>query len=612
MGEAIDPAAESELFAEAKDYLDRFGHAQSLLRSAMSITKLGVWMINLSNNRVEVSDEVFKIIGLSPDVFDNTIEFINNRVIHPDFRDEFAETLRFAIEHNKVIQNEYRVLRTDGTEGWVRINGDVVVHDETNVKILIGTILDISAEVHTMRTMEENFHFLKTLVDAIPNPVFYKNETGTYQFCNDAFLEYLGLSVEQVIGHGVYDIAPKNLADVYYEADASLMATKGKQVYDARVQYSDGNLHDVVFNKATVTGPTGQVMGLVGIMQDVTEEKAFKHQLSMLHKVKDIFIELNHTIFDFEDLTAFFEAMLKKLVGVFDNCDQSSVLEIDDSGRVRILCSIGFKQAEAEAFTMHIEDSFLWKHTGGDLSKACIIENPEQYTDYGSPKIISTIPGRSIASSISIPIYYNEKTHWIVSLDSFISGGFTRQDLTSAEYILEEIPIFIRVLSLHHENIIYARIDPLTGVMNRGYFSAILDDRLESARRTNKPLQIVVFDLDGLKKINDQFGHQAGDCFIKTFTQLLQKTIRKSDALGRIGGDEFVCAFSNSNQEDIHRMISGFQNRFEQQIIQSGNVMFKGGFSFGIASFGIDAIEKELLLQIADQRMYDNKRKIRK
>ncbi|NTV89521.1 MAG: PAS domain S-box protein, partial [Clostridiales bacterium] len=187
--------------------------------------------------------------------------------------------------------------------------------------------------------MDENisdYSFLNTLVESMSSPVFFKDAKGVFQYCNHAFFEYLGLTKEQVIGHTVYDISPERLADIYYNADEELMNNRGRQTYEASVLYADGTLHDVLFNKAAVTDSNGSLKGLVGIMQDVTQKNEIDRRLFMMHKVKDIFIELNHSIFDFDDFTDLFKAMLEKLITVFEDCNQASVLEIDDSGFIRI------------------------------------------------------------------------------------------------------------------------------------------------------------------------------------------------------------------------------------------------------------------------------------
>lgn len=123
------------------------------------------------------------------------------------------------------------------------------------------------------KVLQEQLLFLQQLVDAIPNPIFYKDNKGIYQGCNIAFEEYIGLTKEEVVGKSVYDIAPKDLADKYFEMDSVLFRKPGVQVYEASVLYADGTRHDVIFNKATYLNIDGAVSGLVGSMIDITNRK---------------------------------------------------------------------------------------------------------------------------------------------------------------------------------------------------------------------------------------------------------------------------------------------------------------------------------------------------
>lgn len=82
--------------------------------------------------------------------------------------------------------------------------------------------------------------------------------------------------------------------------------------------------------------------------------------------------------------------------------------------------------------------------------------------------------------------------------------------------------------------------DPLTGAYNRRYFVEVLEKEMARATRTASPLSLVMMDLDHFKKVNDQFGHAAGDRVLQEFVTMIQKRIRQTDCLARWGGEEFV------------------------------------------------------------------------
>lgn len=137
----------------------------------------------------------------------------------------------------------------------------------------------ISGLRKTEETGKIHEQFLQTLMDSIPAPVFYKNTDGKYTGCNKAFEDFLGIQKKEIIGKAVYEVAPKELAVCYHEADKALFQSKGKQIYEARVKPGNGSLRDVVFHKAVYYDETGAIAGLIGIILDITDHKRVEEAL---------------------------------------------------------------------------------------------------------------------------------------------------------------------------------------------------------------------------------------------------------------------------------------------------------------------------------------------
>ena len=138
---------------------------------------------------------------------------------------------------------------------------------------IIGMTIDTSERRKAELEIMGQLHFTEQLVNAIPNPVFYKDEHGRYLGCNRAFELYLGKTREDILGKSVYELAPTELADRYYAADKALFDSPGVQTYEAAVQSADGTCRDVLFYKATFNKFDGCLGGLVGVIFDITERK---------------------------------------------------------------------------------------------------------------------------------------------------------------------------------------------------------------------------------------------------------------------------------------------------------------------------------------------------
>lgn len=119
----------------------------------------------------------------------------------------------------------------------------------------------------------QQLRFQETLINTIPNPIFFKDAACRYLGCNKAFEEYVGYSRDALIGKKLHDIWPNELADRYVQMDQSLLANPGLQSYEAAIRYADDTVRQVIFSKATFLGNDGNVAGLVGVIQDISARK---------------------------------------------------------------------------------------------------------------------------------------------------------------------------------------------------------------------------------------------------------------------------------------------------------------------------------------------------
>tara|TARA_B100000614_G_scaffold242341_1_gene244245 strand:+ start:486 stop:1625 length:1140 start_codon:yes stop_codon:yes gene_type:complete len=129
--------------------------------------------------------------------------------------------------------------------------------------------------------------FLSSLLETLPNPFFFKDVRGRYQGCNRAFEAMLRTPREDIIGRTVYEIAPKEVADIYYEKDKALIDNPGKQVYESRVVIPEGGERNVIFHKSTFSDKSGEVQGIMGVVFDITDLKnAEAEKIKLIHELE--------------------------------------------------------------------------------------------------------------------------------------------------------------------------------------------------------------------------------------------------------------------------------------------------------------------------------------
>jgi diguanylate cyclase (GGDEF)-like protein/PAS domain S-box-containing protein len=151
-------------------------------------------------------------------------------------------------------------------------------------------------------------------------------------------------------------------------------------------------------------------------------------------------------------------------------------------------------------------------------------------------------------------------------------------------------------------------IDELTGLYNRRGFLAVTEQHVAAIRRDNKIPIVLYADLDGLKEINDSYGHHEGDRALAITAQILKETFRSSDILARLGGDEFVALAAIEEDEGAESLTDRLRAQFE-----ASNALrtrpYNLSVSVGVAHFENDRYSIEDLMAQADRAMYEEKRR---
>jgi diguanylate cyclase (GGDEF)-like protein/PAS domain S-box-containing protein len=153
-----------------------------------------------------------------------------------------------------------------------------------------------------------------------------------------------------------------------------------------------------------------------------------------------------------------------------------------------------------------------------------------------------------------------------------------------------------------------AHHDSLTGVLNRVSFIEEMKKELARVGRQKNQFAILLFDIDGFKKFNDDYGHSVGDLVLKHVTKSINQVLRESDQLGRLGGDEFVILVTNvAKQDDVSCLVSRI-NQIIDSPMEYHEELLPIRISIGIALYPDDGSYVEELLNAADQAMYEVKR----
>ncbi|NQD36175.1 GGDEF domain-containing protein [Permianibacter sp. IMCC34836] len=197
--------------------------------------------------------------------------------------------------------------------------------------------------------------------------------------------------------------------------------------------------------------------------------------------------------------------------------------------------------------------------------------------------------------------------HWSISVEQLGAWGLV------ASSALMMLRCFALLLLLHarqeHDLQYLAITDPLTGVLNRKGFLEQAQRLLERQQPGDRPVAVLMMDLDHFKRINDQHGHAAGDAVLRRFANILREQLRPGDCTGRLGGEEFAALLPGVDGETALHVAERLRSHLDTQAIATAAGLVNVSVSIGVQSSLRPPLSIEWLLQQADQALYQAKHK---
>lgn len=215
-----------------------------------------------------------------------------------------------------------------------------------------------------------------------------------------------------------------------------------------------------------------------------------------------------------------------------------------------------------------------------------------------------------VRSELIVPLVSRGQAVGVLVLSHPAVGAFSKRDLTLMETVGAQIAAQIEVAELHERLKRAANTDALTGIHNYRYFYDRLEEEVARAERHQSPLSVAFFDIDELKKVNDTYGHLAGNEVLRVLGQTIAERVRTEDVPARYGGDEFAIVMPDTPREESEKVVIRLM-----EILDATEVKMPGGGSlkmparsWGVSSYPMDGRTAEALVENADTRAYARKR----
>lgn len=467
----------------------------------------------------------------------------------------------------------------------------------------IGLLQSVQKPNTQTLSIENSDNISSKLLINLPSPVFYIDFSGEVIYQNQIYTDIIK-AIHSVIEK---KIIRTNLDNFEYEWIKSIeLLDLNRENYVFNISYTHLNsIKNIVVTRKILAINNFDCIMYVHQNTKILHNK--QNQLLKVLRANELINEIRDIVDNLSDLDKMFEYLLTKIHTVIPAANLCCILQNDKNGNMSIKSSYGFDKEYVDSFNIPFKSSFANLNLLNDYSKSVIINDiQEKYSDL-FPTIKEELFGIITQSNIATPLVVNGVLYGILSVDSGENRVFDSVDLSLLDYMKVQIE---RAIEKYHKYLIITRdsnLDPLTGISNRRSLKIIFNQIVQKNKIENSKFSFVVFDIDKLKQVNDNYGHASGDIIIKQFVSVAQNHIRQTDLISRIGGDEFVGIFQNIEKDVLISRIGLWIKSLEDQPNNFNDDEIITEFSYGFAEFPTEADTFEKLLELADKRMYNQK-----
>lgn len=620
--------------SERKQMTDELERSRTQLKVIFDFAGLGIRVTDRYGRYQFVNEQWANMLGLTPEALLGQEEWMFLHPNHVPFnREQHRALIQREIEQYRL---ENRYLTAQGECFWGEITVSPTLTPLGEVESTIGFILDISKRKQAELALRETERRFREILENIQLLAVMLDAEGNLVFCNNHFLEVTGWGQKEILRRNWLDITgnanPEARQNFARAIQRGVIVSRNETTLVTR----DREKRVISWTNITLKNESGHNTGIASLGVDITERRR-AHEAEREQRM--LAEALTHTA---EMLTSSleFDQILQRIleyVGQVVPHDAANIMLIEGQ-YIHYAGAKGYeKYSVSLANTQNLKFKFRQIF---NLRQMYLTRQPVVTSDTTTSPHWAKIPEASwVQSHVGAPIIVQNKVAGFLNLDSAIPNFFNEEHArrlaafsAQAAIAIENARLFEKVKQtllerrkaqqnlrrankrleskiaeiekLQRKLREQAIRDPLTGLYNRRFMDEILVREIARAQRDDLPISIMMLDIDHFKKVNDTYGHEAGDLMLKTLANILLRESRRSDIPCRYGGEEFCVIMIGAPLPIALQRAEAWRKQFCQTVVLYKHQPLQATISIGVAVYPEHGLSAREVLLAADQALY--------
>lgn len=524
-------------------------------------------------------------------------------LIGRDFWTEFPDTVNspFEREYRRAI-GEHRAVEFEAFYQPLDTRFSVRAYpSEQGLAVYFRDVTEHRQAEDNLRESERRFSDLLANVE-LASVMLDREARITY--CNDYLLRLTGWRYEEVVGANWFELfIPPELADMKGSFFAGLLANQPELWhYENEILTRTGERRLIRWNNSVLRSAAGDIVGIAGIGEDITERKAADAKIAYLNRVYAMLSGINTLIVRAGDRDALFEEACR--IAVEAGGFRMAMIVIVDRSSAKLvpMASAGKDKELLNDIKTILSSEELAPGTmvaRAIKQKRTIIANNSE----SDPRVVfgPKYAAAGVRSMIVLPLMVAEEATGVIALYATEKDFFQQAEIKLLTGLAGDIAFAIEHLDEQARLEYFAYYDVLTGLANRTLFLERLEQYRRSAVTGEHKLAVFLIDLERFRNINDSLGRPAGDALLRQVAEWLKHHLGGANLLARVGSDHFVAVLPHVKQDgDLGRLLEKWMQSLLEHPFHLSDAVFRIAVKVGIALFPDDGEDAETLYRNAE------------